>query len=127
MAPQPTHERVQPQDHQPAGEPGEPLTHDHNRETKPLTLGPIGWSYRRVGLSSACRPALDALVHSVPQADGGTSGIRCHLSCRDSLIPEAAGVVSCRHQLRRLSPRAGAVTRRAQSHSCGAHRFAGLG
>ena len=80
-----------------------------------------------VGLSSACRPALDALVHSVPQADGGTSGIRCHLSCRDSLIPEAAGVVSCRRQLRRLSPRAGAVTRRAQSHSCGAHRFAGLG
>jgi hypothetical protein len=39
--------RPTPQDHQPTGEPDEPLTHDHNRETKPLTLGPIGWSYRR--------------------------------------------------------------------------------
>jgi hypothetical protein len=37
--------RPTPQDHQPAGEPDEPLTHDHHRETKPLTLGPIGWSF----------------------------------------------------------------------------------
>jgi hypothetical protein len=47
MAPAPhARARPNPQDHQPAGEPGEPLTHDQNRETKPLTLGPIGWSFR---------------------------------------------------------------------------------
>src|SRR3954462_930726 len=33
-------------DNQPAGEPGEPITHDHNQETKPLDFVPIGWSYR---------------------------------------------------------------------------------
>ena len=57
----------------------------------------------------------------------GLRYIRICLTCRDSLIPEAAWAMSCRHQLRRLSRRAGAVTRGAQSHSCGAHRFAGLG
>jgi hypothetical protein len=46
MPPAPTHAASTPRDHQPAGEADEPLTHDHNRETKPLTLRPIGWSVR---------------------------------------------------------------------------------
>ena len=65
MPPAPTHERVQPhQDHQPAGEPDEPLTHDNKRETKPLTLRPIGWSARREPVESArlhgCVPSVGA-------------------------------------------------------------------
>jgi hypothetical protein len=46
----PPQQRARPttHDHQPAGEPGEPTTPDPNPRTKPLTLGPIGWSQRRV-------------------------------------------------------------------------------
>jgi hypothetical protein len=48
----PTHARAASQPTQapisPLANPGEPITHDHNRETKPLTFGPIGWSFRRV-------------------------------------------------------------------------------
>ncbi len=41
--------RLPLKNHQPAGEPDEPITQDHSRETKPLTLDPMGCPYRRAG------------------------------------------------------------------------------
>src|SRR3954447_22501306 len=52
--PPPTPAAQPPNTHtQPAGEPGEPITHDHNQETKPLDFVPIGWSFRP--LTATCR------------------------------------------------------------------------
>ena len=45
------------QNHQPAGEPREPISHDQNQETKPLTFGPIGWSFLAEGRSTGSYPA----------------------------------------------------------------------
>jgi hypothetical protein len=37
--------------HQPAGEPGEPITPAQIKKTKPLDFGPIGWSFREAATS----------------------------------------------------------------------------